>query len=39
RTWTSNHQRARALDTWLRRYNTQRGHSALGGHPPISRLA
>jgi transposase InsO family protein len=39
RAWTSNRQRTRALDTWLRRYNTRRGHSALGGLPPISRLA
>jgi transposase InsO family protein len=39
RTWTSNRQRARALDTFLRRYNTRRGHSALGGQPPITRLA
>jgi transposase InsO family protein len=39
RTWTSNRQRTRALDNWLRRYNTRRGHSALGGHPPISRIA
>lgn len=39
RTWTSNGQRTRALDTYLRRYNTQRGHSALGGRPPVSRLA
>ncbi|MBF4765697.1 transposase, partial [Nocardioides islandensis] len=23
---------------WLEHYNTQRRHSALGGHPPISRL-
>ncbi|WP_261860803.1 integrase core domain-containing protein, partial [Mycobacterium marinum] len=27
------------LDQFLRRYNTRRGHSALGGRPPISRLA
>ena len=39
RTWTSNRQRTRALDSWLRRYNTRRGHSALGGQPPITRLA
>ncbi|MGB8652271.1 MAG: integrase core domain-containing protein, partial [Mycobacteriales bacterium] len=32
-------QRTRALDSWVRRYNTQRGHSALGGRPPISRVA
>ncbi|MEV0067881.1 integrase core domain-containing protein, partial [Amycolatopsis sp. NPDC050768] len=23
---------------WLEHYNTQRRHSALGGHPPTSRL-
>ncbi|MCV7303660.1 IS481 family transposase [Mycobacterium barrassiae] len=39
RPWTSNSLRTRGLDRFLRRYNTQRGHSALGGHPPISRLA
>jgi transposase InsO family protein len=39
RSWTYNHQRTRALDSYLRRYNTQRGHSALGGRPPVSRLA
>ena len=39
RSWTYNHQRTRALDSFLRRYNTQRGHSALGGRPPVSRLA
>jgi transposase InsO family protein len=39
RTWTYNHQRTRALDNYLRRYNTQRGHSALAGRPPVSRLA
>jgi transposase InsO family protein len=38
RPWTSNQLRRRALDRFLVRYNTQRGHSALGGHPPISRL-
>lgn len=37
--WTSNGQRAAALDTWLEHYNTARGHSALKGQPPISRLA
>jgi transposase InsO family protein len=36
--FTSNHERAKALAPWLLRYNTQRRHSALGGHPPISRL-
>lgn len=39
RAWTSNSLRTRGLDRFLHRYNTQRGHSALGGHPPISRLA
>jgi transposase InsO family protein len=39
RPWTSNSLRKRGLDRFLHRYNTQRGHSALGGHPPISRLA
>lgn len=39
RPWTSNSLRTRALDRFLHRYNTERGHSALGGHPPISRLA
>jgi transposase InsO family protein len=38
RPWTSNHLRHRGLDRFLEHYNTQRGHSALGGHPPISRL-
>ena len=37
--WTSNDQRTAALDSWLTHYNTARSHSALGGHPPISRLA
>jgi transposase InsO family protein len=36
--WTSNHDRTQALDTWLDYYNTARSHSAIGGHPPISRL-
>jgi transposase InsO family protein len=37
--FTSNTERAQALDPWLITYNTERGHHALGGHPPISRLA
>ena len=37
--WTGNDQRTEALDSWLEHYNTARSHSALGGHPPISRLA
>jgi transposase InsO family protein len=36
--FTSNHQRAAALAPWLEYYNTRRRHSALGGHPPITRL-
>ena len=39
RAWSSNSLRTQGLDRFLRRYNTQRGHSALGGKPPISRLA
>lgn len=37
--WTSNGQRTAALDSWLEHYNTARSHSALGGRPPVSRLA
>jgi transposase InsO family protein len=39
RVYTSNNQRTQALARWLRRYNTVRPHSALGGRPPISRLS
>ena len=39
RPWTSNSLRRRGLDRFLTHYNTRRGHSALGGRPPISRLA
>ncbi|GAB2474014.1 hypothetical protein GCM10027265_24360 [Jatrophihabitans fulvus] len=39
RPWTSNQLRRRGLDRFLRYYTTRRGHSALGGRPPISRLA
>ena len=39
RPWTSNTLSKQGLDPFLRRYNTRRGHSALGGRPPISRLA
>ena len=38
RPFTSNDDRAAALAPWLEHYNTGRRHSALGGHPPISRL-
>ena len=36
--FTSNLDRAAALEPWLEFYNTQRRHSAIGGLPPISRL-
>lgn len=36
RLYTSNTQRARALDRYLHRYNHHRGHTALGGDPPIT---
>jgi transposase InsO family protein len=38
RAWTSNNSRQRALDRFLTHYNTRRGHSALSGNPPITRL-
>jgi transposase InsO family protein len=37
--WLSNHDRLAALDSWVEHYNTRRAHSALGGRPPITRLA
>jgi transposase InsO family protein len=36
--FTTNTERTAALAPWIEHYNTQRRHSALGGHPPISRL-
>jgi transposase InsO family protein len=39
RPWLTNDQRTAALDSWLTHYNTARNHSALGGQPPISRVA
>ena len=36
--FTSNNARAAALAPWIEHYNTERRHSALGGHPPLSRL-
>ena len=36
--FASNDERAAALAPWLEHYNTERRHSALGGHPPVSRL-
>ena len=37
--WTSNDQRRAALPGWVAHYNTRRAHSALGGRPPVTRLA
>jgi transposase InsO family protein len=37
--FTSNQERSAALAPWLHGYNTRRRHTALGGHPPISRLS
>jgi transposase InsO family protein len=37
--FTSNQARRDALAPWLKTYNTQRRHSALGGLPPTSRLS
>jgi transposase len=37
RAYRSNNQRARALDRFLHTYNHHRGHTALGGEPPITR--
>jgi transposase InsO family protein len=31
-------ERRAAFDTWLHTYNHHRGHTALGGHPPASRV-
>lgn len=39
RAWASNAERSAALTAFLDHYNTRRRHSALGGRPPISRLA
>jgi transposase InsO family protein len=36
--FNTNDDRATALGPWLRHYNNQRRHSALGGQPPASRL-
>jgi transposase InsO family protein len=36
--WTSTTERNAAFDTFIDHYNTQRGHTAAGGRPPISRL-
>ena len=36
--YRDSHERTRALDGWLWHYNHQRRHSALGHHPPITRV-
>lgn len=36
RTWTSEHQREKALETWNLHYNYHRPHGAHGGKPPAS---
>ena len=38
RPYATNQERTAALDGWLHLYNHHRNHTALGGHPPISRL-
>lgn len=35
---TSEAERRAALDPWLHLYNHHRGHTALGGQPPASRV-
>lgn len=37
--FTTNQARRDALAPWLKSYNTERRHSALGGLPPTSRLS
>ncbi|WP_190858622.1 integrase core domain-containing protein, partial [Actinomadura sp. RB99] len=36
--YTSETERRRALPQWLHTYNHHRGHTALGGQPPASRV-
>jgi transposase InsO family protein len=36
--YTTETERRAALDPWLHTYNHHRGHTALGGHPPASRV-
>jgi transposase InsO family protein len=38
RLYHSEEERRAALPRWLHFYNHHRAHSAIGGHPPISRL-
>lgn len=37
-TYRSSDHRAQALQHWQRHYNERRHHSAIGNHPPISRV-
>jgi transposase InsO family protein len=37
--FATNTERTAALAPWIEHYNTRRPHSALGGLPPLSRLA
>jgi transposase InsO family protein len=38
RLYTSDTERCAAFTTWLHTYNHHRGHTALGGQPPASRV-
>ena len=38
RVYRSEHQRRQALARWLHTYNHHRNHTAIGGHPPITRV-
>jgi transposase InsO family protein len=38
RLYRSGAQRSRALASWLHTYNHHRCHTALGGHPPMTRV-
>ncbi len=38
RLYTGESQRRKALPSWLHEYNHHRPHTAIGGHPPISRF-
>ncbi len=38
RPYRSDTDRCQAFTTWLHTYNHHRGHTALGGHPPASRV-
>jgi transposase InsO family protein len=39
RLYASNEERLGALQRWVASYNRVRPHTALGGHPPISRVS